>query len=144
MRKNRFIYVLPIIIPMFLTCCTTIPAKEKEGKQPENAIGESQQKPDNISVNHSNSIRDYCSKMQLKLEQNKLLLARIGTKNSAPFQKSKQEDSDRLSALTKENNALELRLRRFRDTCQRHPKPSFRESFDRDMAQLQAAIHAAE
>lgn len=143
MKKNKMIGVFILLMPLTQTQCTTRQEKQRQIIQSEKTSGEYQQGPNQVSVNYKKSRRDYCSKMQLKLEQNKLLIAQISEKNSASASNNKLQEADVLAALLQQNKALELRLKRFQDNSRYNHWPAFRTSFTQDMDRLQNSIRAA-
>ncbi len=125
-------WVLPILV-ILLAACTTSKAEEVD-EAAEN-VQNSQGNLDEANKKYAKEVASYRASVETDLRNNKLRIAKLHDEQTKATGEALVIRNEKIAAIQKSNDELELRMRQYRSDNQENWK-EFRHEFDSDMNEL--------
>ncbi len=134
MKKNRLsIWMLSVLVVLMTACTTT--TKSEKVDEASNDIQNSRKDLDWTNKQYAKEVASYRASVETDLRNNKLRIAKLQDEKSNAKEEALIIRNERIAAVQKSNNELELRMRQYRGDNKEHWK-EFRHEYDSDMSEL--------
>lgn len=137
MKKTKIsFWILPVLVVLFTACTTTKAEKlDEASKDVQNA----QEDLDKANKQYAKEIGVYRASVESDLRENKLEIAKLQDQKAAVKGEALVIRNEKITALRKSNDELELRMRQYRGDNKEN-WAEFKREFDSDMMQLRKSL----
>lgn len=135
-KNNTSFWILPILVVLIAACTTTKAEKVEEASE---NVQNAQNELDRANENYAKEIAVYRLSVESDLRENKLKIAKLQDQKTFLKGEVLAVRNEKISAMRKQNDELELRMRKYRGDNAEDLK-EFRHKFDSDLRELEKSL----